>query len=96
MELIFHPLAAKEAHEIAEKYAAISEQLRKRFWHEFDEGVDSIVANPSGHHFDPSGYRRCNLHKFPYHLLFEERLDVLRIVVVRHDHRNPRYGTRRS
>jgi hypothetical protein len=44
---------------------------------------------------DPSGMRRRNLRKFPYHILFEARLDCLRVIVIRHHHRNPGYGLRR-
>ena len=61
----------------------------------FDEGVEAIAAHPRRHHYDASGMRRYNLNKFPYHILFEERLDCIRIIVVRHDHRNPAYGLRR-
>ncbi len=95
MELIFHPRAAKDAREIAAKYARVSEGLVKRFWDELDTAVDLIAAFPERHHFDPSGKRRSNLKKFPYHLLFEERLDCTRIIVIRHHHRNPSYGLRR-
>jgi plasmid stabilization system protein ParE len=96
MDLFYHPLAAKDAKTIAEKYGKISDELQRRFWREFDEGIASIKNNPGGHHFDGSGYRRYNLDKFPYHILFEERLDWVRIMVVRHDHRDPGYGLRRS
>jgi hypothetical protein len=74
---------------------AISERLEARFWDELDEALDSIEANPTQHHFDASGLRRTNLRKFPYHVLFEEQLDVTRILVIRHDHRHPSYGLRR-
>jgi plasmid stabilization system protein ParE len=96
MELFYHPLAAKDAKAIAGKYGRISDELQSRFWREFDEGIASISGNPGGHHFDASGYRRYNFDKFPYHILFEERLDWVRIIVVRHDHRNPNYGLRRN
>ena len=39
--------------------------------------------------------RRSNLRKFPYHILFEERLDGIHIIVVRHDRKNPNYGLKR-
>ena len=95
MDLIIHPRAAKDAREIARKYARVSDQVEERFWAELDEGVEAIAAHPERHHYDSSGLRRYNLNKFPYHILFEERLDCVRIIVVRHDHRNPSYGLRR-
>lgn len=96
MELIIHPRAAKDAREIASKYRAISEELYERFWDELEEVIDQVENHPERHHFDPSGMRRSNLQKFPYHVLFEERLNYNRIIVIRHHHRNPGYGLRRS
>lgn len=95
MELIIHPKAARDVREIALGYARASERVVGQFWDEIDSAIESIAKNPERHHFDLSGMRRCNLKRFPYHILFEERLDCLRIIVVRHDHRNPSYGLRR-
>ncbi len=39
--------------------------------------------------------RRANLQGFPYHLLYQEMLWGIKVVVVRHHHRSPRYGVRR-
>ena len=96
MELFFHPVAAKDARAIASYYASISDELVARFWKELDDATEKIAAFPERHHFDFSGYRRANLEKFPFHLLFEERLDYLRVMVVRHHRRNPGYGLRRK
>jgi plasmid stabilization system protein ParE len=95
MELTIHPLAAKDARKIADKYSAVSERLCSRFWDELDSALDAIEAHPEQHHFDASGLRRANLRKFPYHVLFEKHLDVIQVLVIRHDHRNPSYGLRR-
>lgn len=93
--LMIHPRAAKDAREIATKYADISDDLRNQFWEEIDDAIDCIELHPERHHYDPCGMRRSNLNKFPYHILFEERLECNRIIVIRHHHRNPRYGIRR-
>ena len=94
--LIIHPGAAKDAREIAAKYEAVSRELHDQFWGELDDAIDSIETYPERHHYDPCGMRRSNLKKFPYHILFEERLECNRIIVIRHHHRNPRYGSRRQ
>lgn len=94
--LIFHPRAAKDAREIAAKYDAISNNLHDEFWEELDAAIAAIQLYPERHHYDPSGMRRSNLKKFPYHILFEERLECNRIIVIRHHHRNPRHGLRRQ
>jgi toxin ParE1/3/4 len=95
MKLWIHPQAAKDAREIAGKYSEISADLAARFWHELDSAIDSIVTHPERHHYDPTGLRRTNLKKFPYHILFEVRLDDCCVLVVRHHRRNPSYGLRR-
>ncbi len=92
MELIIHPEAAKDAREIAAKYAGISGELVNRFWNELDSAIEGISTFPERHHYDPSGLRRSNLVKFPYHVLFEQHLDCIRIIVIRHHHRNPSFG----
>lgn len=94
--LIIHPRAAKDAWEIAAKYGAVSEDLYEQFWGELDDAIDQIEFYPERHHYDPSGMRRSNLKKFPYHILFEERIECNRIIVIRHHHRDPRYGIRRQ
>lgn len=96
MELVFHPSVAKDARSIGAKYRSISEELCQRFWDELEAGIDSIEQHSSSHHYDPSGMRRYNLKKFPYHILFEERLDCNRIMVIRHHNRNPGFGLRRK
>lgn len=94
--LVIHPRAAKDARDIAAKYAEVSDELRDQFWEEMDLAIDQIERYPERHHYDPSGKRRSNLEKFPYHILFEERLECNRILVIRHHHRHPRYGLRRQ
>jgi plasmid stabilization system protein ParE len=94
--LIIHPRAAKDAQEIAATYSEVSDELRDQFWKEIDDAIDYIERYPERHHYDPSGRRRSNLKRFPYHILFEERLECNRIIVIRHHYRNPRYGLRRQ
>lgn len=95
MEHIFHPLASRDARDIECYYKKISDKLARRFWVELNAAFDEIFEYPKRHHFDPSGYRRRNLIKFPYHVLFTETLIDIRIMVIRHDHRNPSFGMRR-
>ncbi len=95
MDLIFHPAAAKDARKIASRYESISEKLVGQFWDEFDEAIERIALFPERHHYDASGLRRFNLKKFPFHILFDPRLDCIRVIVIRHNHRNPSYGIKR-
>jgi plasmid stabilization system protein ParE len=81
--------------EILEGYHAVSESLADEFFAELQSGIAKACAQPRFFHFDTSGLRRCNLERFPYHFLYDIQLDGIRVWVVRHDRRNPRFGLRR-
>jgi hypothetical protein len=49
------------------KYYDISFQLGEDFFSEFKIGLAKVSENPRFFHFDPTGLRRCNLERFPYH-----------------------------
>ena len=95
MEEIFHPQAARDVRGIERQYAEVSQDLADRFWADLNNSLDQVFDFPERQHFDPSGYRRRNLKKFPYHILFEQRLDRIRVMVIRHHHRKPNFGMRR-
>jgi mRNA-degrading endonuclease RelE of RelBE toxin-antitoxin system len=94
MDHIFHPRAVQDARKIEQDYAEISKNLADRFWTELNEAIDAVFSRPE-QHFDPSGYRRRNLGKFPFRILFEVRLDCVRIMIIRHHHRKISYGMQR-
>ena len=73
----------------------MSRRLRDDFFAEFQLGVKKAIENPRFFHFDRSGLRRCNLHRFPYHFLYHIHEDYIRIWVLRHDRRNPEFGVKR-
>ena len=52
--------------------------------------------NPLRFHLADRGFRRANLKRFPYHMLYEIRPDALRVMLVRHNKRHPDYGLRRE
>ncbi len=95
MEVRFHRRVQIDLNEILEKYYLISDQLGDDFFAEFRIGIDKVISNPRFFHFDSSGLRRCNLDRFPHHFLYDIRNEVIRVWVVRHDQRNPRFGLRR-
>jgi len=96
MDIIYHHLVAKDMREISRRYVSISDELNDRFWGEFDDAIDRIRKYPEAQHYDPSGKRRRNLKKFPYHILFEQHLSCVRVMAVRHHRRNPSFGLRRK
>lgn len=73
-----------------------NEAVALEFWKELSAYLIKIRKNPTHHHVDESGLRRCNLKKFPYHILFIDRVNCVRVQVVRHHSRRSAYGTRRK
>lgn len=94
--LRFHPQVRRDATEAIRHYDAISDSLGDDFWAKFEETCLRVELHPERFHYDPSGWRRANLKRFPYHLLFYEESDGARIMSLRHDRRNPRFGLRRK
>ena len=94
--LRFHPEVRRDVSAAIRHYDSISDVLGDDFWAKFEQACSQVESHPKHFHFDPSGWRRANLEKFPYHLLFCEELDGVRIMTLRHDRRSPRYGMRRK
>jgi plasmid stabilization system protein ParE len=94
-EVVYHPLVPSEVRAASAYYDDISPKLADEFWSELIIAISFARQFPEVHHFDPSGYRRSNLKRFPYHFLFKVYTDHIRIIVVRHNHRDPRFGSRR-
>ena len=92
----FHPQVRRDVTIAIRHYDSISDSLGDDLWTKFEKICLQVEAHPERYHFDPSGWRRANLEKFPYHLLFYEELDGVRIMTLRHDRRNPRFGLRRK
>jgi len=98
MKLIYHRLAVRDIRDVLDYYeseAGIA--LADRFFNELLTIIDKIQANPR--QFPPlsdTGLRRANLTNFPYHVLYEERLWGIKVMIVRHHRRSPGYGLRRQ
>ena len=95
-ETIYHPKVPAEVREIVAHYSEISPKLADDFWAELLDAIDYATKHPERHHFDSSGRRRSNLTRFPYHFLFRTFPEFVRITVVKHNSRRPRFGTRRA
>ena len=95
MEIGYHRLVARDVAEVVDHYRSISEPLADQFLIELRGVIQRAAESPL--RFHPAGrYRRANLSRFPYHVLFEIRENVLRVMLVRHHKRHPRYGVSRT
>jgi len=96
MRLAYHPFVQRDVGEILRHYDGVSPHLGDEFWSELMRLVALIAAKPERFHYVNQGLRRANMKRFPYHVLFRERADGVRVIVVRHDRRDPSYGTGRK
>lgn len=95
MEIKFHRRVQIDVNEITDRYAAIQPQLADDFFTELSLAIKQVAAHPTAHHFDHSNLRRCNLTRFPYHMLFDQNGQTVRVWVVRHNRRSVKFGTKR-
>ena len=95
-EILYHSSIQKEIREVLDYYEGVSAQLADDFWIELTETFEYARRFPNRQHFDPSGRRRVNLTRFPYHFLFKTNDTHVKVTVVKHNSRHPGYGTRRN
>ena len=94
--VIFHRLVQRDMDGILRYYREeASDSVAERFFDTFLQTVDLAVSNPKGFHFANPVYRRADLTGFPYHFLYRELSQGIRVVVLRHDRRHPSFGIRR-
>lgn len=92
MEVIFHPLAQRDVLEILHYYHEISPKLEAAFYDELRSIIASAAQNPLRFHLTDRGFRRANLKRFPYHVLYEARSKLIRVM---HHKRRPEFGLER-
>lgn len=77
---------------VAHYEAEAGSRLSERFLADAEETIQRLRENPRRFHFQEAGLRRAPLGTFPYHFLYEEEANTVRILVLRHDRRHPRFG----
>jgi plasmid stabilization system protein ParE len=97
MGLVFHRFIQRDLGSILGYYEAeAGPEMAKQFYDEFEQIIAAIVANPRRFHFIAEPVRRANFWRFPYHVLYRETSDGVRILVLRHHRRDPRHGAERQ
>jgi plasmid stabilization system protein ParE len=96
MEVSYHPLVKRDVAEALRYYHHIAPQLADEFQDEVRIMLDRAAANPLRFHPAGRDFRRANLRRFPYHVLYDVRPDSIRVMIVRHNKRHPDYGMDRK
>jgi plasmid stabilization system protein ParE len=78
------------------RYNAVSEKLAGDFKGELRRVIAMAGANPNRFHTVKPGFHRANLKRFPYHFIYRETPEGIRVTLVRHHRRNPDVGMQRQ
>ena len=94
MESIVHPEVDNDLLGQIEFYSReASPEVAVEFYTEFRRCFDVVVDRAASFPMYTSRLRRINFSRFPYHILFEVLDDnVVHLVVVKHDRRDPDFG----
>jgi len=96
MEVAYHPLVRGDVIAILRYYRAVSLDLADEFHDELRLTINRAAENPLRFHSTGKGFRRANLIRFPYHVIYEVRPDGIRVMIVRHNKRRPDFGMERK
>ena len=96
-QIIFQRLVQRDMREILRYYQEeASGQIADRFFQTFVRFVERAAGNPTQSHTITPILRRADLPDFPYHFLYKPTTAGIRVLVLRHNKRNPTYGLKRK
>ena len=95
MTVVYHPAVQRDVSKILRYYDGVNARLGDEFWEELNSFINQAASHPTRFHFEARDRRRVNLRRFPYHFLFREIPDGIRITVVRHHKQHPDRGLER-
>lgn len=97
MNPIYHRDVQRDVSAVLDYYDKVGGQaLGDAFFEEFMAYTALVIENPTRFHPAEGDLRRTNLSRFPYHFLYRIHGDTIRILVLRHHHRNSAYGSKRE
>jgi len=92
----FHPAIEQDVAEALRRYDSVSQRLGEEFKAELRRVIAVAAAKPGRFHLIKPGFHRANLKRFPYHFVYRELADGIRITLVRHHRRDPGFGMERA
>jgi len=92
----YHPAVEQDVAEALRRYDALSQRLGEEFKVEMRRLIAVAAAKPSRFHLIKTGFHRANLRRFPYHVIYREIAGGIRVTLVRHHRRDPRFGMERE
>lgn len=96
MRIEYHPAVEGDMAVALGFYDSVSHRLGDEFKAELRRVTAVAASNPRRFHLIKPGYRRANLKRFPYHFIYRELPDGIRVTLVRHHRREPGFGMDRE
>ena len=91
MRYAFHSEAEIEFLDAIDYYELCSSGLGYDFAIEVHSTLQNILSFPKAWPILGKDIRRCQLHRFPYGIIYSEHDDIIYILAVMHLHRRPTY-----
>ena len=96
MRIEYHPALEAELREVRDYYDSRAVGLGEDFVQAFDHQVQKIAAMPERWMVLTGDIRRSLMRRFPYVIFFRVvGTDAIRVTVVKHEKRHPRFGLER-
>jgi len=92
----YHPSVQQDVAEATKRYKAVSSSLALQFKSELRGVIRQAAANPGRFHLMNPKFHRANLRRFPYHFIYREIPEGIRVTLVRHHRRDPEFGLERT
>jgi plasmid stabilization system protein ParE len=96
MRIEYHPSVRQDVAEAMRRYKAVSEKLANDFKAELRRVIATAGADPNRFHPVKPGFHRANLKRFPYHFIYRQIPEGIRVTLVRHPRRHPEAGMDRE
>lgn len=97
MTYTVHPGAERDIADAPDFYVKQAGLIvAQRFLAEFDRVVNLVDRNPEADASVTKSRRMFHLSVFPYSVVYRKREGGIQVLVVRHHHRKPTFGMRRS
>lgn len=93
--LIIHPEANADALSAADWYQHEA-GLGKEFLSAVAAAIRDLCLDPSAQESVQNHVRRRRVHSFPYDVIFEDKLEFIRVIAVAHHHRQPKFWQKRK
>ena len=95
MRVEFHPAVEQDVAEALRWYDSVSSRLGQEFEAELRRTLAVAAAKPGRFHLVNPGLHRANLKRFPYHFIYRDLPDGIRVTLLRHHRRDPEFGLKR-